>query len=232
MVQLTDLLGFHKLQGFDTSIPNKKIDDYREGDGGVCFILDDKKYQIYCNPDDGYRSYLTDLYTDENVKCSNCFEAKEVLIADASTLFENHNLEGIVILSMTRKIIGEIVTDYSDDWYPCARVEWHPENLLVNQQKGHKLKIFNQDISVKEIEVKDCGVNNRYFQIDDKQSFKGGLYFCKNFTIREHYDESCNLITLSFGLTGIDCENFYSFMDFCDAYQDEMNFGSIIWEGN
>lgn len=135
MVKLTDLIGLHKLQGFDTSIPNKKIDDCTEADGGVCFILDNEKYQIYCDPADGYRSYLTDLYTDESVKCSNCFEAKEVFIADASKLYEDHNIEGIVISSMTGKIIGKIVTDHSDDWYPRAIVEWHPENLDDNKVK-------------------------------------------------------------------------------------------------
>lgn len=135
MVKLTDLIGLHRLQGFDTSIPNKKIDDCTEADEGICFILDDKKYQIYCDPSDGYRSYLTDLYTDESVKCSNCFEAEEVFIVDASKLLEDHNLEGIVILSMTGKIIGKIVTDHSDGWYPCAIVEWHPENLDDNKVK-------------------------------------------------------------------------------------------------
>lgn len=135
MVKLTDLIGSHKLQGFDTSIPNKKIDDCKEADDGICFILDDEKYQIYCDPSDGYRSYLTDLYTDESVKCSNCFEAEEVLIADAAKLYEDHNLEGIVILSMTGKIIGKIFTNHSDDWYPCARVEWYPENLDNNKVK-------------------------------------------------------------------------------------------------
>ena len=43
MVKLTDLIGFHRLQGFDTSIPNKKINDCIEVDEGICFILDDKK---------------------------------------------------------------------------------------------------------------------------------------------------------------------------------------------
>ena len=44
MVKLTDLIGLHRLQRLDTSIPNKKIDDWEEADEGVCFILDDKKY--------------------------------------------------------------------------------------------------------------------------------------------------------------------------------------------
>ena len=200
MVKLTDLIGFHRLQGFDTSIPNKKIDNWKEADEGICFILDDKKYQIYCDPSDGYRSYLTDLYTDENVKCSNCFKDEEVLIADASKLQEDH-IEGIVILSMTGKIIGKIITDHSDDWYPCAGVEWHPENLMMNQKKKmNKLTIFNTIIPLEQIEVKNSGINNVYYQIDSNKSFGDKLGFYKNFTIREHYDEASNSITLSFGI--------------------------------
>lgn len=229
MVKLTDLIGLHKLQGFDTSIPNKKIDDCKEADEGICFILDDKKYQIYCDPSDGYRSYLTDLYTDEDIKCRNRFKDEEVFIVDASKLLEDHNLEGIVILSMTGKIIGKIITDHSDDWYPCARVEWYPENLMMNQKKMNKLTIFNTDVPLEQIEVKNSGINNVYYQIDINKSFGDKLGFCKNFVIREHYDESSNSVTLSFGLTDINCENFYSFIDFCDTYQDEINFGEIKW---
>ena len=227
MVKLTDLIGLHRLQGFDTTIPNKKINDWEEADEGVCFILDDKKYQIFCDPSDGYRSYLTDLYTDESVKCSNCFKDKEVFIVDASELQQDHNLEGIVILSMTGKIIGKIITDHSDDWYPCARVEWYPENLMMNQKKMNKLTIFNTDVPLEQIEIKNSGINNVYYQIDSNKSFGDKLGFCKNFTIREHYDEASNSITLSFGY--INNDNFISLFELCDSYQDEINFGEIKW---
>ena len=87
------------------------------------------------------------MYTDESVKCSNCFKDKEVFIVDASDLQQDHNLEGIVILSMTGKIIGKIVTDYSDSWYPCARVEWHPENLSNNEVKQLESTDLNYMVS-------------------------------------------------------------------------------------
>lgn len=234
MVKLTDLLGPHTLSGFDTSIPNKKLrkSDYdnSEADDGICLILNNKKYQIYCDPVDGYRSYLTDLYNDESVKCSNCFESEYVLIIDASTI-DNH-LEGIFILSMTGKTIGKIVTDRNDKWYPCARVEWYPENLLVNQQKKSKLNIFGTDIPLKQIEIKNSGINNVYYQIDDNKSFEGKLYFCEKFIIKEHYDEADNFVILSFGISDVNYESFYPFMELCDKYQIEMNFGNIIWRND
>lgn len=92
-----------------------------------------------------------------------------------------------------------------------------------------KLSIFGIDVPLEQIEVKNSGINNVYYRVDSNKSFGDKLCFCKNFTIREHYDEASNFITLSFGLTDINCENFYSFMDFRDVYQDKINFGEIKW---
>lgn len=87
------------------------------------------------------------LNSDESVKCSNCFKDKEVFIVDASKLQKDCNSEGIFILSMTGKIIGKIITDYSDSWYPCARVEWHPENLSDNEVKQLESTDLNYMVS-------------------------------------------------------------------------------------
>lgn len=100
---------------------------------------------------------------------------------------------------------------------------------MMNQKKMYKLTIFNTDVPLEQIEVKNSGINNVYYQIDSNKSFGDKLNFCKNFVIREHYDESSNSVTLSFGLTDINRENFHSFIDFCDTYQDEINFGEIKW---
>lgn len=117
-----NLIGKHKLSGFDTSIPDK--DDL---DCGVCFIIDDKKYQVYCNPDDGWRSYCSEIYEDQSVKCCNNFEPQDVLIVDAKDL--NDKDEGIVIYTMNGKILAKIVTEDYKDWYPTAIIEWNPENI-------------------------------------------------------------------------------------------------------
>ena len=76
----------------------------------------------------------------------------------------------------------------------------------------NKLTIFNTDVPLEQIEVKNSGINNVYYQIDSNKSFGDKLGFYKNFTIREHYDESSNSVTLSFGSTDINRENFYSFI--------------------
>lgn len=128
---------------------------------------------------------------------------------------------------MTGKIIGKIITDRSDSWYPCARVEWYPENLMMNQKKMNKLTIFNTDVPLEQIEVKNSGINNVYYRVDSNKSFGDKLGFCENFVIREHYDEASNSITLSFGY--INNNNFISLFELCDTYQDEINFGEIKW---
>lgn len=138
MTELKDLIGKHKLSGFDTSIPDLIINlGYRikkRYDDGICFIIDGVKYQIYCDLDDGYRSYLSDLYMNESVACRNTFEPEDVFIVDAKTL--NREYEGIIIYSMDGKIVASLYTDYEDDWYPYARSEWNPDNLMVNRKNG------------------------------------------------------------------------------------------------
>ena len=136
MTELQDLIGKHKLSGFDTSIPDLVINlaygDKEIYDDGICFIIDGIKYQIYCDPDDGYRSYLSDLYMDESVECRNNFEPEDVFIVDAKTL--HYGYKGIVIYSMDGKVLAKMYTDCDDEWYPCPRTEWNPENLMVNRK--------------------------------------------------------------------------------------------------
>lgn len=133
MTQLTDLIGIHVLTGFDTSIPDKEnLED------GVCFVLDDKKYQIYTDPDDGWRSYLSELF-EEDIECRNMIPPEAVLIVEK----KNKNYDGILIYSSNGKLIADISTDNFDDWYPCARCEWYPENLVSNS-KVRNDKSFNR----------------------------------------------------------------------------------------
>lgn len=122
MTKLTDLVGLHTLTGFDTCIPDEEgLED------GVCFILDGKKYQIYTDPCDGYRSYISELF-EEDIECRNMIPSENVLITEN----ENPDVEGIIIYSTNGKKIAEIGTDEIDYWYPCAICEWHPENLVSN----------------------------------------------------------------------------------------------------
>lgn len=122
MTKLVDLIGLHILIGFDTCIPRKKgLDD------GICFILDGKKYQIYTDGADGYRSYLSELF-EEDIECRNMIPSEPVLITESGNPCAN----GITMHSMNGKKIAEIYTNYSDRWYACAMCRWYPENLVSN----------------------------------------------------------------------------------------------------
>lgn len=108
-------------------------------DDGVCFILDDKKYQIYTDGADGYRSYISELF-EEDIECRNMIPSEPVLITENKD--EHH--EGISIYSMNGKKIAEIYTDKFDNWYPCAICNWYPENLTINEKNDD----YNDDLDI------------------------------------------------------------------------------------
>lgn len=125
MTGIQNLAGLHKLSGFDNSIPDKK-----DLEDGVCFIIDNKKYQLYTNPDDGWRSYMSDLF-EEDVKCANVFEPEYVFI-----VYKRYSdFNGITIYNMFGEIIAELGTNNMNGYYPCAINEFYPENLAINGEK-------------------------------------------------------------------------------------------------
>ena len=121
---MQNLTGLHKLSGFDDNIPDKEnLED------GVCFILDGEKYQVYTNPDDGWRSYISELFK-EDVQCANRFESEDVFVVYE----ESSDFKGIKMYTMSGKIIVELGTSNWDDWYPCAINHFYPENLAINKK--------------------------------------------------------------------------------------------------
>ena len=51
----------------------------------------------------------------------------------------------------------------------------------------------------------------------------------QNFTIKEEINEALNTVTVSIGFFDYLNNVFYPLLEFCDAYQEEMDFGKIIW---
>lgn len=91
----------------------------------------------------------------------------------------------------------------------------------------NKLIISRQEISLKEIPVKNPGINNIYYRVDKDIHLGDLLYINSDLVICEHYDEAFNSIILSFGYMNND--KFISLFEFCDGYQPEISFGEIKW---
>lgn len=127
-ITLENLAGIHYLSGFDPSIPDKPNMYGEKFEDGLCFILDDKKYQVYTDSADGYRSYCSEVF-QEDVVCNNVFEPIKVLINYKNT----GKYEACDIIEMystkTGNLIATIGTENTDDYYPYVVNELEVENL-------------------------------------------------------------------------------------------------------
>ena len=129
-MELKDLVGEHLLSGFDTAIEPPK-DTWSEEAEVIRFVLDGITYKAIEDPSDGYRSYLQELeVTDE--KITNTFEPQKVIgkMKDNDTYSVNDTIQ--FIDAVTGKIVLEVGTDNTDDYYPYCVMNWSPENLACN----------------------------------------------------------------------------------------------------
>lgn len=133
--------GIHTLSGIgSTTITiNEGWSDESVVDADI-FEIDGQTYGAYEDPDDGYRSYgLLQTMNDET--CQYKFPPQRVIVRNV--VLETTGEWGEVICKrflclddpVTNKNVLAIGTDFSDDYYPIAIFEYHPENLNVNQNR-------------------------------------------------------------------------------------------------
>jgi hypothetical protein len=128
-MEFKDLIGEHKLSGVDEVTIDETKKYYDDSVNAIRFILDKNTYQVVEDPADGYRSYCNDIKICDQ-KVSNTFKSQKVIgIMDRNksiiTFFD----------SKTGKPILEIGTDNADDYYPVCVMNYHPENMFINQTK-------------------------------------------------------------------------------------------------
>lgn len=126
-MELKDLVGEHILDGVDFS--NEKVKTWRDEfeDCQVCrFRLDGTVYSAVEDPDDGYRSSMNELTVDEAADIKNQFPACRVLGRHRT----NDVLELIDVA--TGKVVLEVGTDNTDDYYPSYVASFHPEAMAIN----------------------------------------------------------------------------------------------------
>ena len=123
------------LSGVDITTEKKlRYGDTYEDAEVVRFILDGKTYRAIEDPDDGYRSYLNEIEeTDE--KITNEFEPQKV-IGKMKENSEYQNNDTILFFdAITEKVVLEVGTDNTDDYYPYCVIYWNPENLSINADR-------------------------------------------------------------------------------------------------
>lgn len=133
-MELESLLGKHTLTGVDEYNETIKSFGVEEDANFIAFALDGKTYIAAEDPEDGYRSHMKDLVcieTDQIIK--NKFDAVEVIgkMKGPGEYAANDILE--LIDTKTGKIILEIGTENTDDYYPYFVGKFYPENMIINQ---------------------------------------------------------------------------------------------------
>ena len=130
-MELSDLVGMHELSGVDTTT-EEVVETYRtETVDVVRFVLDGKTYKATEDPDDGYRSYLKDITVCDEAVANN-FPPQKVLgkMKDNSPHRSCDVIQFVDVV--TGKVVLEVGTDNSDDYYPWCVLSWQPENLACN----------------------------------------------------------------------------------------------------
>lgn len=133
-VELSSLIGKHKLTGVDFQTEEIRTYEWSslENCEVVRFTLDGKTYLAVQDPSDGYRSCMQHcIITKEKPK--NKFKAVEVF---GIMKPEGYNKSEVIQFydTETAKVVLEIGTDNSDDYYPSWVAYWNPENLILNKK--------------------------------------------------------------------------------------------------
>lgn len=134
-VDLDELVGEHVLDGVDTYIEQvKTYGDNLEDASVIRFRLDGIVYVAFEDPSDGYRSSMDKLIVSTSSEMRNVFPAINVLAkkkADGEFSTADDTLELIDVV--TGKIVMEVGTANTDDYYPYFVSNFWPENMTTNQ---------------------------------------------------------------------------------------------------
>lgn len=131
-MELKDLVGSHILSGIEMGTIRRNAYGYFEQCEFIKFTLDGVTYKAVENPDDGYRSYMDELETEDEpckIKLPN-IEVCCHMMGDC--LYEKNDVL-VFVDSKSGKEILKIGTQNTNDYYPYCILEYTPENMYVNQ---------------------------------------------------------------------------------------------------
>lgn len=131
-VELSDLVGLHKLSGVDRE--TVKGGGYYSDEDCEIFIfrLDRKTYVAQEDPEDGYRSCMDSIKTSSDT-IKNRFPSQAVFckMREKSHGEDNDVLEMYDV--QTGKLVLAVGTGNTDDYYPYWVAEFYPENMFCNR---------------------------------------------------------------------------------------------------
>lgn len=126
-MELKDFVGLHEYGGVELGTNPENDAEY------VIFMLDGNCYKVEEDPSDGWRSYAKDVeeYRGEmSRRCILPYPIKVFCYMDDSV----HNNILKFMDAENGKIFLLLGTEHTDDWYPCCRFEYNPENIHLNEK--------------------------------------------------------------------------------------------------
>jgi len=130
-MELKELTGKHILTGVGSG-NIKTGDEWNPIVGSFSFKLDGIIYTAIENPSDGYRSMMEKLVVDEHDIDTRLPEIEVVGKMKDDSSWESNNVLQLID-SKNGKVILEVGTANTADYYPYFVAKWHPKNLAVNE---------------------------------------------------------------------------------------------------
>jgi hypothetical protein len=139
-MELKDLVGGHLLDAVDFSNEQVKTwGDRFEASEVMRFRLDGKVYTATEDPSDGYRSSMQDIAVGDR-PMTNTFEPLRVTGRHRTKNAYNDEDDVLELIDVvTGKIVIEVGTSNSDDYYPSFVAAFHPEAMAHNAGKTSPL---------------------------------------------------------------------------------------------
>lgn len=140
-MELKDLVGTTILQGCEWGKAKHASSQWREPEDVdvIHFKLGPTTYSMYEDPDDGYRSHLGTIEVDKH-EIKNTFAPCVVKVTHRTSrpnTWDDISETAVDILEIrcaeTGKVIIEVGTDNTDDYYPSCVMSFTPGNLIQNQ---------------------------------------------------------------------------------------------------
>ncbi|MBK7357536.1 hypothetical protein [Propionivibrio sp.] len=133
-MELKELAGEHLFDAVDFSDEQVKTwGDEFEACQVMRFRLDGNVYVAVEDPSDGYRSCMNELTVCEDATMKNVFEPVKVIgrHRDKGTY---NSIDDVLELidAGTGKVVLEVGTENTDDYYPCFVAAFHPEAMTPN----------------------------------------------------------------------------------------------------
>lgn len=133
LTTLEHLCGSHIFSGVEmTTEKHHSLYQGEETDRDVClFTFDGITYKATEDPDDGYRSYCNDIEMADRAPMYQ-FPGVQVVCHMMEDSFESKNNVLVVRDALNGKVILEIGTMNTNDYYPYCHFVYSPENMSCN----------------------------------------------------------------------------------------------------